>query len=168
MQIIRRVPGVFETRTEITIAPVEPAGDETPKLPGLIALPTIDDPPSRRDARSRGLPASNPRHPLPALVEMGRPELRKENLRAEPGSSPRSLLLPPRPLEKKEETNSGIGRLIASDVRFSGLRGEEREGVVTLSGSVARMDHVLDLASQVARLPGVKEVVVENVHVTVR
>jgi hypothetical protein len=165
VQTVRRVPGVFQALSELTIGPVEPARDETPKLPGSIALPPVDGPPNRRDPRSRGVSASNPRLPLPSLAEMGRPELRNEKLGE---TTPPAVLLAPRALQKQEGTASAIARLIASDVRFAGLQSDEREGVVTLSGSVAHMDHVLELARHVARVPGVSQVVVESVRVTVR
>ena len=96
---------------------------------------------------------------------MGRPE-RRRNREDDPASA--AVLLPPRPAKIKADIASAVARLTASDVRFAGIRSEERDGVVTLSGSAARMDHVLDLARQVSRLAGVNEVVVENVHVTPR
>ena len=96
---------------------------------------------------------------------MGRPERRR---RSETDVAPAAALLPPRLAEIKADIGSAVARLIASDARFAGIRGEELHGVVTLSGSAARMDHVLDLARQVSRLAGVNEVVVENVHVTPR
>ena len=96
---------------------------------------------------------------------MRRPQARREKS-ADIG--PPAVLMPPRPPEKNEGTSSTIARLIARDVRFSGLRGEEREGIVTLSGNVADMDHVLDLARQISRLAGVREVVVENIRLKPR
>jgi hypothetical protein len=74
-------------------------------------------------------------------------------------------LLTPRPLENKETLKSAIERVIQSDVRYAGIRYDERAGTVKLSGTAARMEHVMELSGQVARLPGVKEVVVESLRI---
>ena len=79
-----------------------------------------------------------------------------------------AALLPPRPLEKTADLRTAIDRLLRSDVRFTGIRPEERDGVVTLSGKAQLLDHVMELAGQVARLPGVNEVIVEGVRITPR
>jgi osmotically-inducible protein OsmY len=169
--IVQRVPGVFQARANISVGPVEPDRDETPKLPGSIAIPITSEQSSRVESpakhgpRSRGVLAGNARDPKGARPEaawMGRPESARK-----PAGDPASaaVLLPPRPVEKREDVLSAVTRLIASDVRYSGVHCEECNQVVTLRGSVAHAEHVMELARQVARLAGVKEVVVEYVRV---
>jgi osmotically-inducible protein OsmY len=168
VSIVSRVPGVFRARSDLTIGPVEPARDEAPRLPGHSAVPVIVEPPERRDPRARGVLAGNSREAPPSLADaarMGRPTPIKPAANETP---PPAMLLPPRPLDRTESIRSAIQRLIQSDVRFAGIQCHERAGVVTLSGDVARMEHVVDLARQAARVAGVSEVVVENVHLTPR
>jgi osmotically-inducible protein OsmY len=174
VEIVQRVPGVFQVRSEVAVGPVEPDRNETPNLPRPISIPVIRQPSqsteaiSRHEPRSRGVLAGSPRNPKPAHAEaawLGRPEPRRKS-EDDPASA--AVLLPPRPAEIKGDVMSAVARLISGDVRFAGIRGEERNGVVTLSGSPANVEQVLDLARQVSRLQGVKEVVVENVHVAPR
>lgn len=161
VQSVRRVPGVYQARSDLVIGPVEANRDEMPKLPRAIALPALDEPAPKRDPRSRGVLAGNSREPLPTLADaawIGRPEPRKDS------AAPPAVLLPPRFGAEKETVTSAVARLLQSDVRFAGVFAEEREGIVTLRGGVAGMDHVMDLAGQISRVPGVKEVIVENVR----
>jgi osmotically-inducible protein OsmY len=167
LKLAGSVQGVFQAHSELVIGPVEPIRDETPRLPGPIRLPYSGETPVRRDPRPRGVPTGNPRSP-PSYnngAEFGRPT----PLGASSADTPKSaVLLPPGALEKKESLQSMIERTIGSDVRFAGIRFDERAGTVTLSGNAARMEHVLDLSRLVARLPGIKEVIVENVRITTR
>jgi hypothetical protein len=96
-------------------------------------------------------------------VEMGRPTPLGAATSETAGAA---VLLTPRLLEKKETIKSAVERVIQSDVRFAGIRCAERAGTVTLSGTATRMEHVMDLSRQVARLPGVKEVIVESLRIT--
>jgi hypothetical protein len=50
--------------------------------------------------------------------------------------------------------------------RFAGVRHELRSRVVSLSGTVATWDDVMDLARAISRLPGVERVVVAEVRTT--
>lgn len=171
VQLVQGVPGVLQVRSDVAVGPVEPARDESPKLPATIALPHVGGPSSEREPfsnqnpRSRGVLAGNARHSKSEPADaawMGRPEPRRK---PEGDSGSAVVLLPPRPAEKGEDLASAVARLVASDVRFAGVRGEERSGIVILSGRVARMDDVLELARQVSRVAGVKEVVVQSVRV---
>jgi osmotically-inducible protein OsmY len=166
LKMLGSIQGVFQTHSELLIGPVEPIRDETPRLPRLIALPHSGETPIRRDARPRGLPTANP-HSTPHSngAEFGRPT----PFGPPSADAPKPAeLLPPGPAKKKESLQSMIDRIIESDVRFAGIRGEERAGIVTLSGKAARMEHVMDLSRSVARLPGIKEVVVENARIESR
>jgi hypothetical protein len=49
-------------------------------------------------------------------------------------------------------------RLRGGDVRYREVRVEVRDGVVALSGRVAEREHVMDLATALSRLPGVRQV----------
>jgi osmotically-inducible protein OsmY len=167
-QLVRDVPGVLQARTDLTIGPVEPVRDESLRLPGPIALPLIADAPSRRDPRSRGVLAGNPRAAPPSLADaawMGKPTPFKVSPSE---SSAPAALLPPRAIQRTDDVRSAVAQLIQTDVRYAEIRCEEQSGIVTLSGKAARMDHVIDLAQQVARIAGVKEVVVENVCIPPR
>jgi hypothetical protein len=163
VRLVSEIQGVFNVRSEIVIGPVEPIRDESPRLPGSIALPHASEPPGRRDPRPRGVLAGNPRQPpLGDSVEIGRPTPLSAD---SSGTAAPAILLAPRPLAKKETLQSSIERVIQSDVRYAGVRYDERAGTVTLSGTAARMEHVMELSGQVARLPGVKEVVVESLRI---
>jgi osmotically-inducible protein OsmY len=167
-EIAGRVQGVFQVHTGLTVGPVEPERDEAPRLPTSIPIPMADVPSGSRDPRSRGVLAGKAREPRPSLEDaarMGRPEPRKPTA-ADPGNA--AVLLPPRPLEMSDDLVTSVNRLIGTDVRFAGIRAETDGGIVTLSGTARLLDHVMELASQVARLAGVKEVIVESVRITGR
>jgi len=166
LQVAQRVPGVLQAKSDISIGPVDPYRDETPRLPRSIAVPFASEPVPKNDPRARGILAGNAHAPRPMPTDpawMERPQPREKT---DGDSSPPAVLLPPRASDKETGSRSAIARLIAADVRFAGIRCEENQGVVTLSGSVARMDHALDLARQISRLPGIREVVVERVRAT--
>jgi hypothetical protein len=167
-QLTRRTQGVFQVRSELEIGPVEPDRDETPRLPDAsrISAPLG---PAKGNSRPRGVLAGNPhedRTPPPALGDaawMGRPLPRKDSSGA---TGPPAVLLVPRPLQKTETLKDALDRLVRSDIRYAGIRAEVRDGVVTLSGNVATMEHAMQLARQTAQLPGVKQIVIEGVRVT--
>jgi osmotically-inducible protein OsmY len=157
VQQVQKVQGVFRVRSELRIEPVERERDETPSLPLSIRLPSIG-----RDPRSPGVLAGNPRE-----CEPERHSMRDAAWLAlpVPPQEPPALLLKPRPAAASEELVAGVTHLIRSDTRFAGVEPEVQEGVVTLRGTVALMDHAMDLARQISRLRGVTSVVVEQVRV---
>jgi osmotically-inducible protein OsmY len=158
---VGKVQGVFSVRSELRIEPVERERDETPTLPLSIHMPTIGPLPGARDPRSPGVLAGNPREREP-----GPPSLRDAAWLAlpVPAQAPPAMLLNPRPADPSEELKAAVERVIRSDARFAGVRAEVREGVVTLRGTVAVIDHAMELARQVSRLNGVESVVVEQVR----
>ena len=163
VRLVSDVQGVFQVRSELVIGPVEPARDESPRLPGPIGLPQLDLTTGRRDPSRRGVLAGQSRRSQASdSVEMGRSTPLST---ASPDTGAPAVLLTPQPLDKKETLHSALKRVIQSDVRFAGIRCNERAGAVTLSGTAARMEHVMELSRQVARLPGVKEVVVEGLRI---
>jgi hypothetical protein len=165
LQVARRIQGVMQLRSEFTIGPVEPNRDDMPRLPTAIAVPFTEPRPGKRDPRPPGVLAGSSKRPRPSLDDaawLGQPIARK------PAADSAATLLPPRSLEAKDDLPSAVTHLIQGDVRLDGVRAESRGGVVTLSGTASRMEHVLELARQVSRLPGVKEVVVEGVRVAPR
>src|SRR5439155_7932536 len=52
--IARRVQGVFQVHSKLSVGPTEPGRDDMPRLPASISIPTRDAPPGSRDPRSRG------------------------------------------------------------------------------------------------------------------
>jgi osmotically-inducible protein OsmY len=166
LQIARCIQGVLQIRSEFTVGPVEPNRDETPRLPTAIAVPHAGTQPGRRDPHPAGMLAGSAKPIRPSLDDaawLGQPVVHKP-----PAADSAATLLPPSPRKNHDDLASAVTRLIQADVRLEGIWGEVREGVVTLGGHVARMEQVLELARQVAQIPGVKQVVVEGVRVAPR
>src|SRR5215831_6999245 len=122
VEIVQRVPGVFQVRSEVVVGPVEPDRDETPNLPKPITIPVITQPSknteaiSRHEPRSRGVLAGSPRDPKPAHADaawLGRPEPRRKS-EDDPASA--AMLLPPRPAEIRADVVSAVARLISGDL----------------------------------------------------
>jgi osmotically-inducible protein OsmY len=160
-QKIEQVQGVFSVHSELRIEPFEPERDALPTLPLAIAVPLSGPPPTGRESRSPSILAGNPRDREPVS-----PSLRDAAWLAQPvpTQEPPATLLSPRPVEASEGVKAAIAHVIRSDARFAKVRPEVCDGVVTLRGTVALMDHAMELARQVARLPGVESVVVDQVH----
>jgi hypothetical protein len=167
-RIVEQVSGILQLKSEVVIGPVELANDEAPRLTQSIDVPFREQAHHRQDQRAPGKLAGQER-PAPGAravgAEMGRPVPLRA---ASPESSAPAILLAPRALESADSLQSAVERVLQSDVRFVGMRCDERAGKITLGGSAARMEHVTDLSRQVARIPGVKEVVVENVRINSR
>jgi osmotically-inducible protein OsmY len=170
-QIVQKTQGVFSVRSELEIKPVELERDDTPGLSVPIAVPSREQPAASREPRSPGVLAKNPRDAgprrssSPDAAWMGMPVPVKAS---PPDADPPAKLLKPIPVENVESLQTAVQRLIQADVRFSDLRSELCDGVVTLGGTVTLMAHAMDLARQISRLPGVKSVVVEHVRVAPR
>jgi hypothetical protein len=167
-RIVEQVSGILQLKSELVIGPAELTNDEAPRLTQSIRVPSREQAHHRQDPRAPGKLAGQER-PAPEAravgAEMGRPiPLRA----ATSESAAPAILLAPRPPANADSLQSAVEREIQSDVRFAGMRCDERAGKITLSGSAARMEHVIDLSGQVARIPGVKEVVVENVRINSR
>ncbi|MBI1914339.1 MAG: BON domain-containing protein [Planctomycetes bacterium] len=62
------------------------------------------------------------------------------------------------------DLRSEVERLLGADDRFSNLRSEIRQGVVTLRGRIAGAEHLIRLAGILSRVPGVREVDISQVQ----
>jgi osmotically-inducible protein OsmY len=167
-RIVEQVPGVFHVKSDLVIGPVEPVHDDDSRLSQSIAAPVPNEPPHRRDPRSPGVLAGHERPTTPARQAAAEMRLPIPHSPTATETAAPAILLAPRALEQTKSLQSVVERVIQSDVRFSGMRCQESAGKITLTGSAARMEHVMDLSKQVARLPGVKEVVVESLRLQSR
>jgi hypothetical protein len=123
--------------------PAAPIMQFTPAPVGL--LPGADKEFAGNDAR-RFSPRAATLGDMPSLSLMS------------PSASAPALEAPPAGLAEAIET------LRLQDDRFRRIKPELRGQVVHLRGTVARWDHLYDLARMVARLRGVERVVLEDIH----
>jgi hypothetical protein len=66
--------------------------------------------------------------------------------------------------QNKDSLVQAIEALRFADQRFWGIRAEARRDSVYLCGVVDRWDHLFEFARAVARLPGVRQVLFEEVR----
>lgn len=158
---VKHVPGVFSVRSDLRIEPFEPARDEMPTLPLAIRVPSSTSPPTGREVRPPGVLAGNPHAYEPKASPLGDAAWLAPPVAAQ---EPSAVLMTPRPADASEDLKTAVTRIIQADARFARVRPEVREGVVTLRGTVGLVEHAMELARQVSRLPGVESVVVDQVR----
>ncbi len=78
-----------------------------------------------------------------------------------PGAVGRTVSFPTR---TDGELRGQVERLLREEERFSNLRSEIRQGVVTLHGRLAGAEPLIRLASVLSRVPGVREVDISQVQ----
>jgi osmotically-inducible protein OsmY len=161
-----------------------PPGDQ-PLADGALAGRTAPT----RPVAGQGLawrPGRRNEPPKAELVPRQVPKADEKEPRAETGADTPlvlpPLVVPPRPADIPSEAAAvlmgpvaadavptdlvaAIDRLCKADDRFLRVRPEVREGVVYLRGSVPRGGDRFALAQAIARLPGVRRVVVEGVTI---
>lgn len=74
-------------------------------------------------------------------------------------------LAPPAPLGASDAIASDVARRLSSDPHARGLTFRFANGELTLSGSVARSDHLYALAAELNDLPGVEFISFENLRI---
>jgi hypothetical protein len=107
--------------------------------------------------------------PAPPSLAGVRSEAEKDRL-----SRTRSTLVASWPAQKEQKPlgappapppslANAVEELRLADQRFQNLRADVSDGTIRLSGSIYRMEHVFELAKTLARLPGVKRVLFDQV-----
>lgn len=147
----QQVQGVLAVKSELRVAQTtEPKlDDKPPDLPAVLGTP--------KPSRHPGLLTGEPRPGSP-------PGPGVSLLAPVPANDPPAAILLPRPLNRAAELTAAVMRLREGDVRFRLVQVEVRDRAVLLSGVVARQEDIVELARLVSRLPGVGQVVVENVR----
>jgi osmotically-inducible protein OsmY len=159
-EVVRQVPGIVAVRNELQIDAAKVT------VQNLFGLPV----PSSPREPVRGQP------PLPAGSLAKRPFEAKPNI-AVPTTPPIVISLrPPLPPDPPPAVvvpvsaqvtpplETAVERVRSADARFRQVRLEIKDGIVHLRGMVPRGEDMYELAQQIAKVPGVKRVIVEEVQ----
>jgi hypothetical protein len=149
---VRQVPGLIEVRSEIRIIAAE---DETPSFSSQVRLEqrgtTIEDRASK--PASKTTTASYRNTPSPAVMP--------------------SIPVPARerahvvvPMKQPDTVNESLPEMVLhirqGDIRYRLIQFEIRDGTIRLWSAANQQENLFAMAQAVARLPGVKGVIVEN------
>lgn len=158
-----KIPGIATVMNECRIVP------GTDPIPQAIADAV-------RNARNRGDDpnVSAKIAPPPPSTVTSRQVVAKPDLNAIPAKADEFAVMPPPPstvllaptMNEPRSFNASPWpweRVRASDKRFKDLNLEVRNGIVKVSGIVARMKDAWDLAEMLNALPGVKQVIIGRV-----
>jgi osmotically-inducible protein OsmY len=158
-QTVRRVPGVAavrnELQVEVTSASIQnmfgPPIKLTPREPVLMAVAPFAGTLAKRPFENKPAP---PVPSTPPIVISLRPPL--------PADLPVPVVAATAQAPSDLETS--VNDVRSAEARFRHVRAEIKDRIVHLRGTVPRGEDMYDLAQRVAKVPGVKRVVVEEVQ----
>jgi hypothetical protein len=178
LNLVGRVPGIGEVRNDMTIAPRDGflEGPEAfPEGPPSLTVPGSNGSPGDLTGRSKQVPlktefpeaeaTGRSRPPFRAAITLGAPVVVENPPRERSRTAPVELLTPRPLLPSPSDLGAQVAELCRQNPRFAHVRAETRQGLVSLSGFVARWQDVEDLAQVVRRLPGVQAVDMANLKV---
>ncbi len=163
---VRRVIGLIGIHNQLQIQPAV-GSNRTHALPPD-RMNAVTTRVTSRDKSDKSPIAAKPE--LSATVPNGKPKQQDTNgLRQPDGNAAEiSVVMPALSLPGPPKGSTGLTQAVESlrlsDERFRGIRPEVIDGIVYLRGTVYRMDHLFELARSVSRLPGVRRVVLDDVH----
>jgi hypothetical protein len=158
-EVVRQVPGITAVRNELQIdvprvtvqnlfgLPVAPANGEP--------APILAPPPSGFLAKRPFEAKPGEAVPVtPPIVISLRPPL--------PPDPPAGVI--PVSAQTSPHLEATVERLRSAEPRFQQVRTEIKDGIVHIRGQVPRGEDMYELAQQLAKVPGVKRVIVEEVR----
>ncbi|HEV3262684.1 MAG TPA: BON domain-containing protein [Gemmataceae bacterium] len=179
-ELIRRVPGIGQVVNQLYVeAPPEEETDPFWKTSPTNGLYAPDSPPTRNQpwrpperalavapgGRLGAGPAWGP--PVQAVRAQAIPVVPPIRIVSRPASAlaPAAVLLAPRPIPvRPADLTPAFDRLLLGDARFRRVRPEVRGGFVFLHGTVWTWADLHALAKEIAQLPGVQRVILEDVQ----